>query len=44
MTRRALLLVNRHARRGQHSLPQAVDQLRGLSFDLIESDTEKPHH
>lgn len=43
MTRRALLLVNRHARRGQHSLPQAVDQLRGLGFDLIESDTEKPH-
>ncbi|NMG21835.1 lipid kinase [Brasilonema bromeliae] len=44
MTRRALLLVNRHARRGQHSLPQAVKQLRELGFDLIEEDTEKPNH
>ncbi|WP_107668474.1 lipid kinase [Cyanothece sp. BG0011] len=35
MTKRALLLVNRHSRRGQHSFAQAVDILNDLGFELI---------
>ncbi len=35
MTKRALLLVNRHSRRGQHSFAQAVDILNDLDFELI---------
>ncbi len=35
MTKRALLLVNRHSRKGQHSFAQAVDILNHLGFELI---------
>lgn len=35
MTKRALLLVNRHSRKGQHSFAQAVDILNNLGFELI---------
>lgn len=44
MTRRALLIVNRHARRGQNSRSQAVNQLQRLGFDLMETETEKPQY
>ena len=42
MNRRALLLVNRHARRGKEALSQAVSKLQELGFDLHEESTEKP--
>lgn len=42
MNRRALLLVNRHARRGKEALSQAVSKLQELGFDLQEESTEKP--
>jgi YegS/Rv2252/BmrU family lipid kinase len=35
MTKRALLLVNRHARKGRKSLAKAVDVLYDLDFELI---------
>ncbi|MBE9019874.1 NAD(+)/NADH kinase, partial [Chroococcidiopsidales cyanobacterium LEGE 13417] len=44
MTRRALLIVNRYARRGQNSRSQAVNQLQRLGFDLMETETEKPQY
>jgi YegS/Rv2252/BmrU family lipid kinase len=42
MTQRALLLVNRHARRGRETLNQVVSQLQALGFELFEESTEKP--
>lgn len=42
MTQRALLLVNRHSRRGHETLSQIVDQLQSLGFELFEESTEKP--
>lgn len=42
MSRQALLLVNRHSRRGQESLSVAVDQLQLLGFNVLEESTEKP--
>jgi diacylglycerol kinase (ATP) len=42
MTKRALLLINRHARRGQDSLTQVTQQLQTLGFELIEASTEHP--
>ncbi len=42
MNRRALLLVNRHARRGKEALSQAFSKLQELGFDLQEESTEKP--
>lgn len=42
MTRRALLLVNHHSRRGQETLSQVINQLQALGFDLVEESTEKP--
>lgn len=44
MTRRALLIVNRYARRGRNSLIEAVDQLQELGFDLIEVKVEEPQY
>lgn len=44
MTRRALLIVNRYARRGRNSLIEAVDQLQELGFDLIEVEVEEPQY
>ncbi len=40
--RRALLLVNRHARRGQEDLDEAINHLKSLKFELIEESTENP--
>ncbi|HEY9676158.1 MAG TPA: lipid kinase [Waterburya sp.] len=40
--KRALLLVNRHSRRGQQSLDQAVNQLQQLGLELIEESTPRP--
>lgn len=39
MSQRALLLVNRHARRGQESLSRAIAQLETVGFDLLEVAT-----
>jgi len=44
MSHRALLLANRHARHGQERLPQAIDRLQKLGFQLIEESTEDPKH
>ncbi len=41
MTQRALLLVNRHSRRGHKTLGQVVSQLQALGFELFEESTEK---
>jgi len=42
MNQRALLLVNRHSRRGKDTISEAVEQLQALGFDLQEESTEKP--
>ena len=42
MRRRALLLVNRHARHGKEHLSTAIDHLQTLGLKLIEESTEKP--
>lgn len=42
MTKRALLLVNRHSRKGQKSLAQAVDILDDLDFELITVPIKSP--
>lgn len=42
MTRRALLLVNPHARRGQEGRLQAIQQLQSLGLELIEESAENP--
>ncbi|MBD2103171.1 lipid kinase [Leptolyngbya sp. FACHB-261] len=44
MGQRALLLVNRHARRGQQSLDNAIQQLQKLGFELMEESTAHPQH
>ncbi|MBD2022427.1 lipid kinase [Leptolyngbya sp. FACHB-36] len=41
--KRALLLVNRHARRGQEDLSQAINQLQAFGLDLIEPNTVDLH-
>lgn len=43
MSRRALLLVNRHARQGQTLLSEALEHLQTLDFELIEESIEDPH-
>ncbi|MBR8829265.1 MAG: lipid kinase [Gomphosphaeria aponina SAG 52.96 = DSM 107014] len=40
MSKRALLLVNRHARKGQNSLAVAVEELNALNFELIVVPTK----
>lgn len=42
MTQRALLLVNRHSRRGKENLTQAISQLQALGFELLEESTAQP--
>ena len=42
MTKRALLLINRHARKGQKSLAQAVEILDNLDFELITVPLKNP--
>ena len=42
MTQRALLLVNRYARRGQQQLDEAVTQLKSLRFELEEVSIDHP--
>lgn len=44
MTKRALLLVNRHARKGQNSFAQAVDVLNDLGFELITVPIKSPDY
>ena len=39
---RALLLVNRHARRGKDALSEAIDLLKNLDLVLIEESTNHP--
>jgi diacylglycerol kinase (ATP) len=41
---RALLLVNRHARKGQQQLEAAIDQLQKLGLVLTEEPTDHPDH
>lgn len=42
MTQRALLLVNRHSRRGEETLSHAISQLQALGFQLFEESTAQP--
>jgi diacylglycerol kinase (ATP) len=42
MKQRALLLVNRHARRGQQNIDLAIGHLKRLGFELLEETTEHP--
>lgn len=42
MAHRALLLVNRNARKGQQQLEAAIAQLQSLGFELIEAPTDRP--
>ncbi len=42
MSQRALLLVNRQARRGQSALAQAIDQLQALGFTILEESAAHP--
>lgn len=41
---RALLLVNRHARKGQQQLDAAIAQLQSSGFTLVEKPTDQPEH
>ncbi len=42
MNQRALLLVNRHARKGQQLLEAAVSQLKSFGFELQEASIDAP--
>lgn len=42
MSRRALLLVNRHSRHGQKNLSEAIEQLKSLDLELMEEPIEDP--
>lgn len=42
MARRALLLVNRNARKGREQLDAAIQQLEALGFELVEAPTDRP--
>lgn len=42
MSGRALLLVNRHSRRGEETLNQVGRELKALNFEIFEESTEKP--
>lgn len=42
MNQRALLLVNRHSRRGKENLSKVIERLQGLGFDLVEESTADP--
>lgn len=42
MSQRALLLVNRHARRGQADLSSAIERLHALGLELTEKPIEAP--
>ncbi|MDJ0579554.1 lipid kinase [Crocosphaera sp.] len=44
MTKRALLLVNRHSRKGQRNFAQAVDVLNNLGFELIVVPIKSSQH
>lgn len=44
MTKRALLLINRHARRGRNSFAHAVDILNDLGFELITVPVKSPEY
>jgi YegS/Rv2252/BmrU family lipid kinase len=44
MTKRALLLINRHARRGRNSFAHAVDVLNDLGFELITVPVKSPEY
>ena len=43
MRQRALLLINRHSRRGEKNLSNAVNKLQELGFELLLEWPEKPH-
>jgi diacylglycerol kinase (ATP) len=44
MNRRALLLVNRHSRKGQQQAQAAVVELQSLGFTLLDKELESPQH
>ncbi len=44
MNRRALLLVNRHSRKGQQQAQAAVVELQALGFTLLDQEIESPQH
>ena len=43
LKKRALLLVNRHSRRGEDAVADAVKELQNLGFELLEESTAKHH-
>ncbi|MFB8787974.1 MAG: lipid kinase [Potamolinea sp.] len=44
MTKRALLLVNRHSRQGNKALQEIISELESLGVEVFEESTEKPQH
>ncbi|MGP0128019.1 MAG: lipid kinase [cyanobacterium endosymbiont of Rhopalodia musculus] len=44
MTKRALLLINRHARKGRNRFAHAVDVLNDLGFELITVPVKSPEY
>jgi diacylglycerol kinase (ATP) len=44
MTQRALLLINRHARRGEERLVAAAQHLRTAGIDFLEVPITSPQH
>ena len=42
MIRQALLLINRHSRRGSETSEQVVRELKALNFKVFEESTEQP--
>ncbi len=44
MTRRALLLINQHARHGQTKIGEAIDDLRRAGLILLEASTDEPQN
>jgi diacylglycerol kinase (ATP) len=44
MTGKSLLLINRHARKGQHQAELIVEQLQSLGLELIQESMPPPEH
>lgn len=42
--KKALLLINRHARRGQNLLPRAITELQTLGFHVVAEFPDRPQH
>jgi diacylglycerol kinase (ATP) len=42
MTRKALLLINRHARKGKQEISSVIHQLQELGLELLEAEMPPP--